>query len=132
MSDITLSFTINWARHWSLVALADVLGCEAVAALTCPVKIQVTPITSGASSKRRTVRLSGICRGYKFKTECILDAMVTESSLAYWCDDAPSHTVDWVIGGIKVNVGCDTTTFTEYEIPGYGRSGTFVEQHVPN
>lgn len=74
-----LTFSINWARYWSLKGLQEVFpsGCFTEADVqTCTVELLATPI----NNQEREVHLKGTCRGQEFRTE----ASIQRAIIDYW------------------------------------------------
>lgn len=93
---ITWTFSINWARYWSLKALQELLPglkLRDVDVQTCPHEMKVSPIKDG----RRTVELSGICRGTKFRSEAVLGKSLGDAwellTLFLYIGDSPVQMV---------------------------------------
>lgn len=74
---VRLPHSVNWARYWSLVALAKFMGYTDLEVQTCPITIRVSDIVDGC----RGVEMAGVCNGATFKAACTLTKQLDGSWL---------------------------------------------------
>lgn len=72
MMNIALTSSINCARHWGLKSLQAAFpdyGFTDTELQTCPVEVRAPEATR---SRKRTIRLRGVCRCHKFDIKVLL------------------------------------------------------------